>query len=79
MAVTGLRHARYRGRNKTHLEHVYPAATLNLIRLNAWWNSHPLDHTRTTHLTRLQFDLLTQHQISQQDPNRSQTTQVTCR
>ncbi|MFF3160182.1 hypothetical protein, partial [Streptomyces sp. NPDC057910] len=26
---------------------------LNLIRLDAWWNGQPLDHTRTSHLARL--------------------------
>jgi hypothetical protein len=26
---------------------------LNLIRLDAWWNGHPLDRTRTSHLTQL--------------------------
>ncbi len=53
VAVTGIRHARYRGLPKTHLEHVFSAVALNLIRLDAWWNSHPLDRTRTSHFTRL--------------------------
>jgi IS5 family transposase len=57
IAVTDLRHARYRGLAKTHLEHVFSAVALNLIRLNAWWNGHPLDRTRTTHLTRLELAL----------------------
>jgi transposase len=56
-AVTGLHHARYRGLAKTHLEHVYSATALNLIRLDAWWNGHPLDRTRTTHLARLELNL----------------------
>lgn len=56
-AVTGLRHARYRGLAKTHLEHVYSAVALNLIRLDAWWNGHPLDRTRTSHLARLELSL----------------------
>jgi len=56
-AVTGLRHARYRGLAKTHLDHVYSAVALNLIRLDAWWNSHPLDRTRTSHLARLELSL----------------------
>jgi hypothetical protein len=30
---------------------------LNLIRLDAWWNGHLLDRTRTTHLTRLELAL----------------------
>jgi hypothetical protein len=35
LAVTGLRQARYRGLAKTHLEHIYSAVALNLIRLDA--------------------------------------------
>jgi len=57
VAVTGLRTASYRGLPKTHLEHIYAAVALNLIRLNAWWNGHPLDRTRTSHLTRLDMNL----------------------
>jgi len=57
VAVTGMRRARYRGLAKTHLEHVYSAVALNLIRLDAWWNGHPLDRTRTSHLARLQLAL----------------------
>jgi hypothetical protein len=57
VAVTGLRRARYRGLAKTHLEHVYSAVALNLIRLDAWWNGHPLDRTRTSHLAHLQLAL----------------------
>lgn len=55
VAVTDLRHARYRGLGKTHLEHVFSAVALNLIRLDAWWNGHPLDRTRTSHLARLEL------------------------
>jgi transposase len=57
IAVTGLRRARYRGLAKTHLEHVYCAVALNLIRLDAWWNGHPLDRTRTSHLAHLELAL----------------------
>ena len=57
VAVTGMRHARYRGLAKTRLEHVYAATALNLIRLHAWWNGHPLDRTRTSHLARLELAL----------------------
>jgi transposase len=56
-AVTDMHHARYRGLAKTHLEHVYSAVALNLIRLDAWWNRHPLDRTRTSHLARLELTL----------------------
>ncbi len=54
VAVTGMRRARYRGLPKTRLEHVYSAVALNLIRLDAYWNGHPLDRTRTSHLSRLE-------------------------
>ncbi|MEU0820367.1 IS1182 family transposase [Streptomyces mirabilis] len=57
IAVTGSRRARYRGLAKTRLEHVYSAVALNLIRLDAWWNGQPLDHTRTSHLARLDLTL----------------------
>ncbi len=57
VAVTGIRRARYRGLHKTHLEHVFSAVALNLIRLDAWWNGHPLDRTRTSHLAQLDLDL----------------------
>ena len=57
VTVTGIRHARYRGQQKTHLQNVYSAVALNLIRLHAWWNGHPLDRTRTSHLTRLDHAL----------------------
>ena len=57
VAVTGMRHARYRGLAKTRLEHANAAAALNLIRLHAWWNGHPLDRTRTSHLARLELAL----------------------
>jgi Transposase DDE domain len=57
VTVTGTRRARYRGLHKTHLEHVFSATALNLIWLDAWWNGQPLDHTRTSHLTHLEFAL----------------------
>jgi hypothetical protein len=57
VAITGIRRARYRGLRKVHLEHVLSATALNLTRLNAWWNSHPLDRTRTSHLARLHHTL----------------------
>ena len=57
VAVTGMRRARYRGLGKTRLEHTYAATALNLIRLEAWWNHHPLDRTRTSHLAALELEL----------------------
>ncbi|HEY6422270.1 MAG TPA: transposase, partial [Pseudonocardiaceae bacterium] len=37
VAATGARHARYRGLGKVHLQHVFSAVALNLIRLDAYW------------------------------------------
>ncbi|MER5914501.1 IS1182 family transposase [Streptomyces sp. NPDC001982] len=56
-AVTGIHQARYRGLAKVHLDHVCSAVALNLIRIDAWWNGHPLDRTRTSHLARLELSL----------------------
>ncbi|MEU1598249.1 transposase, partial [Streptomyces sp. NPDC005708] len=55
--TTGLRRARYRGLAKTHLDHTTSATALNLIRLAAWWNGHPLDRANHSHLARLQLRL----------------------
>ncbi|MGC1210417.1 MAG: IS1182 family transposase [Micromonospora sp.] len=57
IAITGIRNARYRGLPKTRLQHAFTAIALNLIRLDAWWNGQPLDRTRTSHLTRLDYTL----------------------
>jgi hypothetical protein len=54
VTVTGLRRARYRGIKKVHLEHIVSAIAVNLIRLHAWWNGHPLERKRTSHLARLE-------------------------
>jgi transposase len=53
----GARRARYRGLPKTHLDHVYMACALNLIRLEAYWTGTPLDRQRTSHLARLELGL----------------------
>lgn len=53
----GIRRARYRGIEKTRLQHVFIACAINLIRLNAYWNGHTLDRTRTSHINRLALDL----------------------
>jgi transposase len=50
--VTGIRRARYLGLAKTRLEHLAAATAINVIRLDAWYASKPLDRTRTTHLQR---------------------------
>lgn len=56
-ASHGARRARYRGLAKTRLDHVLMAVALNLLRLNAYWNGHPLDRRRTSHLARLELNL----------------------
>ena len=50
----GLRHARYRGLRKTHLQHVATAAAMNLGRLDNWLTGVPRAATR-----RSRFDALT--------------------
>ncbi|MCW2639819.1 MAG: Transposase, partial [Dactylosporangium sp.] len=45
------------GIGKVHLEHVFAATAINLIRLDAWWTGTPLQRTRTTHLARLGLTL----------------------
>jgi len=52
-----MRRARYRGLPKTRPQHAFSAVTLNLIRLDAYWNGHPLDRARTSHLSRLDVAL----------------------
>ena len=53
----GIRRARYRGLDKTRLQHVLTACGINLIRLDAYWNGHMLDRTRTSHIGRLELAL----------------------
>ncbi len=57
VAATGARRTRYIGLAKTHLAHVFAAAAVNLIRLDAWWNGKPLAPTRTSYLARLDLPL----------------------
>ena len=66
-ASRGARRARYRGLPKTRLDHVYMAAALNLLRLEAYWNGTPLDRQRTSHLARLELGLAALHGINHQD------------
>lgn len=53
----GIRRTRYRGIDKTRLQHVLIACAINLIRLNTYWNGHTLDRTRTSHLDKLNLSL----------------------
>jgi hypothetical protein len=56
-ASHGARRAHYRGLKKTRLDHAFMAVALNLLRLHAYWNGHPLDRQRTSHLARLELSL----------------------
>jgi len=49
-----LRHARDTGLAKTHLQHVFTAAAINVTRLVAWARETPLAATRTSPFARLQ-------------------------
>ena len=49
----GMRRARYRGREKTHLQHVATAAAMNLKRAVAWLDGVPRSGTRVSHFARL--------------------------
>jgi transposase len=52
---SGLRHARYRGLAKTHLQHVLTAAAINMVRIASWTNGTPVAKTRCSHFAALQF------------------------
>jgi transposase len=47
LRVSDLRHARYIGLAKTHLQHVLTATALNVRRLGAWWDERPFAATRS--------------------------------
>jgi len=49
----GLRRARYRGRAKTHLQHVATAVAVNVSRVTAWLNEVPRAQTRCSHFAAL--------------------------
>lgn len=57
VTVADARRARYRGLAKTHLQHVFTAVALNLIRLHAWHHDIPIDRGHTSQLTRLNLTL----------------------
>ena len=44
----GLRRSRYRGMQKTHLQHLVSATVINLVRTLAWLDGEPLAKTRTS-------------------------------
>jgi transposase len=49
----GLRHCRYLGQAKTHLQHVFTAAAINLACFDAWLQGRPQAQTRQSRLTTL--------------------------
>src|SRR5712692_2427724 len=49
----GLRHARYRGQAKVHLQQVFTATALNLCRMSAWLTEQPRAKTRQAAFVRL--------------------------
>jgi transposase len=52
----GLRRTRYRGLDKTHLQHVAIAAAINMDRLVAWFDGQPRAQTRTSRFAALAPD-----------------------
>jgi hypothetical protein len=48
-----LRQARYVGKQKTHLQAVATAVTLNVVRLVAWLEDQPCAKTRPSRFARL--------------------------
>src|SRR2546423_3393865 len=44
----GMRRSRYRGMEKTHLQHLIIATAINLVRVLAWLEEQPLAKTRTS-------------------------------
>lgn len=52
---SGLRHARYPGLAKTHLQHVITAAAINMVRIASWANGRPIAKTRCSYFAALQL------------------------
>lgn len=51
----GLRHSRYIGLAKTHLQHVLIATAINLVRISEWWAGTSRSRTRRSRFAALQF------------------------
>jgi transposase len=51
--VCGLRRWRYRGMAKTHLQHVFTAVAINLMRLAAWFEETPRARTKPSRFAAL--------------------------
>lgn len=52
-AIADLRRARYTGLAKTHLQHLFTALGLNVLRLGAWFAESPRTQTRTSSFAKL--------------------------
>ncbi len=50
----GLRHCRYIGIAKTHLQHLLTAAAINLVRIDDWWTGNQPAQTRRSRFAALQ-------------------------
>jgi transposase len=61
----GLRRSRYRGLEKTHLQHVATAAAINIDRLVAWLEEQPRAKTRTSRFAAL----APVHDLSSENPS----------
>ena len=53
IAVADLRRARYIGLAKTHLQHLFTALGMNILRLGEWWANRPSARTRTSPFAKL--------------------------
>jgi len=53
LRVHDLRHARYIGLAKTHLQHIFTALAINVVRALAWLSGLELAQTRTSHFAAL--------------------------
>jgi transposase len=53
VGVLGMRHTRYRGLDKVHLQHLLAAAAMNLMRVIDWLGGRKFATTRTSAFARL--------------------------
>jgi transposase len=53
LRIAGLRHTRYIGIEKTHLQHLATAAATNTLRVITWLNDAPFAHTRLSRFAAL--------------------------
>jgi len=49
----GMRRSHYRGKAKTHLQHILTAAAINIVRVSEWLIETPRAATRKSHFERL--------------------------